>query len=71
MNQAISTGETETRSVTAADGYRLAATRYPAGDRNTVVLINSATAVPRRFYQRFASYIQDHGWNAVTYDYRT
>src|SRR5690606_4399027 len=28
------------------------------------------TAVPRRFYQRFARYIQHHGWHVLTYDYR-
>jgi len=26
--------------------------------------------VPRRFYQRFATYLQHHGWHAVIYDYR-
>jgi len=62
--------EPENRSVTAADGYRLAATFYQAGNTGTVVLINSATAVPRRFYQRFARYIQHHGWHVLTYDYR-
>lgn len=62
--------DSETRRVAAADGSLLAATLYPAGDTDTVVLINSATAVPRRFYQRFAKYIQDHGWHVVTYDYR-
>jgi predicted alpha/beta hydrolase len=60
----------ERRSVRAADGYELAATLYPGADAETVVLINSATAVPRPFYRRFASYVQTHGWQAVTYDYR-
>ena len=26
--------------------------------------------MPRGFYRRFASYIRQHGWHAVTYDYR-
>jgi predicted alpha/beta hydrolase len=69
MNQPKSNAP-ETHSITAADGYRLAATLYFAEDSDTVVLINSATAVPRRFYQRFANYIRGHGWNVVTYDYR-
>ncbi|MEX2125679.1 MAG: alpha/beta fold hydrolase [Woeseia sp.] len=60
----------ENRSVIAADGYELAATYFDAGNSDTVVLINSATAVPRRFYQRFATYLQRHGWHALTYDYR-
>jgi predicted alpha/beta hydrolase len=58
------------RQVDALDGYNLAATFYDAGASDTVVLINSATAVPRRFYGRFASFIRQSGWSAVTYDYR-
>ncbi|HZW58727.1 MAG TPA: alpha/beta fold hydrolase [Woeseiaceae bacterium] len=54
----------------AADGYRLAASLFGAGDSDTVVLINPATAVPRHFYRRFARIVQARGWHAVTYDYR-
>ncbi|MGH8165763.1 MAG: alpha/beta hydrolase family protein, partial [Woeseiaceae bacterium] len=50
--------------------YELAASFFDAGDADAAVLINSATAVPRGFYRRFASYIHQHGWHAVTYDYR-
>lgn len=60
----------EVKRIDAADGYPLAATLYRGTSDDTVVLINSATAVPRRFYQRFASWLQEHGWTAVTYDYR-
>jgi predicted alpha/beta hydrolase len=60
----------EHRLVTAADGYKLAASLFDGGRADTVVLINSATAVPRRFYQRFANYLKRYGWTAVTYDYR-
>ncbi len=56
--------------VAAVDGYSLAATVYGAADHSTVLLISSATAVPRHFYKRFASYVRDFGWTAVTYDYR-
>jgi predicted alpha/beta hydrolase len=56
--------------VTAADGYQLAATLYEVGNSDTAVLVNSATAVPRRFYQRFAGYLQRYGWQVLTYDYR-
>jgi predicted alpha/beta hydrolase len=58
------------RRVETADGYSLAVTVYHARGDDTVVLINSATAVPRHFYRRFAQYVQSHGWTAVTYDYR-
>lgn len=57
-------------TVTAADGQVLSATVFDAAASDTVVLINSATAVPRGFYRRFASFLQSHGWSAVTYDYR-
>lgn len=62
--------ETNDCRVTAADGYALAATVHETKGTDTVVLINSATAVPRHFYKRFASHLQRHGWTAVTYDYR-
>ena len=58
------------RRITAADGYPLAATVYVARDADTVLLISSATAVPRYFYQRFAQHVQERGWTVVTYDYR-
>jgi predicted alpha/beta hydrolase len=60
----------ETRTVVAADGYQLAASLFEVRNSDTVVLVNSATAVPRRFYQRFATYMQRQGWQALTYDYR-
>ena len=42
----------------AADGYALAATLYlPRGRQAAAVLINSATAVPRKIYRGFASYL--------------
>lgn len=56
--------------ITAADSHMLAATLFDGGATDTVVLINSATAVPRQYYQCFASFIQQQGWSAVTYDYR-
>lgn len=64
------TAASEVKRIAASDGYPLAATLYRGNSNDTVVLINSATAVPRRFYQRFASWLQQHGWTAVTYDYR-
>jgi predicted alpha/beta hydrolase len=72
---AASVGESDvlppqTRVINAADGYPLAASFFDAATSGTVLLINSATAVPRRFYQRFAAYMQRQGWQVVTYDYR-
>ena len=55
----------------AADGFLLGATLYlPRGARSHAVLINSATAVPRRIYRGFASYLAGRGCAVLTYDYR-
>jgi predicted alpha/beta hydrolase len=55
----------------ATDGYSLGATLYlPRGAKRHAVLINSATAVPRKFYRAFASYLARRGCAVLTYDYR-
>ncbi|MFZ1816163.1 MAG: alpha/beta hydrolase [Rhizobiaceae bacterium] len=57
------------------DGLEIPATLFERiggkpGD-GPVVLISSATAVPRQAYRRFAQYLAEHGARAVmTYDYR-
>jgi predicted alpha/beta hydrolase len=60
----------------AADGYRLAATHFAPdalkatnGDVQLIV-VGSATAVPRGFYKRFAEFANKHGVNVLTVDYR-
>lgn len=55
----------------AADGYLLAASLFlPRGAKRHAVLINSATAVPRRIYRGFAGYLARRGCAVLTYDYR-
>jgi predicted alpha/beta hydrolase len=55
----------------AADGYLLGATLFlPRGAKRHAVLINSATAVPRKFYRGFAGYLARRGCAVLTYDYR-
>jgi hypothetical protein len=45
-------------TIAARDGYPLAATMVvPAGRPRAAVLINSATAVPRKIYRGFATYL--------------
>jgi predicted alpha/beta hydrolase len=58
--------------IAARDGYSLAATLFDGGGEQpaTVVLISSATAVPRRFYQPLAEFFCEQGYIAITYDYR-
>ncbi|HSN85584.1 MAG TPA: alpha/beta fold hydrolase, partial [Thermoanaerobaculia bacterium] len=41
-----------------------------ARDRGTAVLINSATAVRRGYYDAFARFLAHRGFSVVTYDYR-
>jgi predicted alpha/beta hydrolase len=55
----------------ATDGYSLGATLFlPRGAKRNAVLINSATAVPRKIYRGFAGYLARRGCAVLTYDYR-
>lgn len=55
----------------AADGYLLAASLFlPRGAKRHAVLINSATAVPRKIYRGFAGYLARRGCAVLTYEYR-
>jgi predicted alpha/beta hydrolase len=57
--------------VPSTDGYPLAATLFlPRGAKRRAVLINSATAVPRKIYRGFAGYLAHRGSAVLTYDYR-
>ena len=48
--------------VPAADGYPLAATLFlPRRAKRHAVLINAATAAPRKIYRRFAGYLARRG----------
>jgi predicted alpha/beta hydrolase len=58
-------------SFPADDGYLLGATLFlPRGAKRHAVLINSATAVPRKIYRGFAGYLARRGCAVLTYDYR-
>ena len=63
------TGPAEDRRINAR-GHELAASVFEQPGSDTAVLVNAATGVPRQFYKYFAGYLRDHGWTAVTYDYR-
>src|ERR1700730_15144087 len=55
----------------ARDAFSLAATQFvPAGPVRAAVVVNSATAVPRKIYRGFAGYPAERGFAVVTYDYR-
>ncbi len=58
-------------TIPAEDGYALGASLFlPRGAKRHAVLINSATAVPRKIYRRFAGYLARRGSAVLTYDYR-
>lgn len=62
---------TDDITLPAADGYLLAASLFlPRGAKRHAVLINSATAVPRKIYRGFAGYLARRGCAVLTYDYR-
>jgi predicted alpha/beta hydrolase len=57
--------------LTAADGYALAALRYPArGPRRGHLVVAGATGVPQGFYRRFAQHAAAQGYTVTTLDYR-
>jgi predicted alpha/beta hydrolase len=55
----------------AADGYPITATRYdPPGWVRANLVMAGATAVPQRFYRRFAEFAASAGYATMTLDYR-
>lgn len=42
----------------------------PDADKNKVLIINSATAVNKKLYHHYASYMAENGYTVITYDYR-
>lgn len=58
-------------ALTAADGYPLSATRYPAhGPARAHLVLAGATGVPQGFYRRFAQFAASQGFSVMTLDYR-
>lgn len=57
--------------IAVRDGTELACTIFLAKiDYARVVIINSATGVPRQFYRQFALVLSEAGYTVITYDYR-
>jgi predicted alpha/beta hydrolase len=57
--------------LTAKDGYRLAAIRYPATTTlRGHIVVAPATGVPQGFYRAFAEYCGGRGFATLTLDYR-
>lgn len=61
----------EQLTISASDGYRLTAFKYPArAALKGHLLIAGATGVPQRFYRRFAEHASARGFTTLTLDYR-
>ena len=57
--------------LTAADGYRLVATRYaPTVARKGTLVVAGEIGVRQWFYRRFALYAAQAGYETMTFDYR-
>lgn len=56
----------------AVDGYTLHGQLWRAAETppHTALLINAATGVAARYYNRYAAYLARHGYLVLTYDYR-
>ncbi len=58
-------------TLTADDGYELAAHRYHStGSARARLVVGGATAVPQGFYKRFAEHAARRGFDVLTLDYR-
>ena len=57
--------------VNTPDNYPLAVTSFaPNGAAKAVVLINSAMGVLRQYYNKFAAFLANEGFQVYSYDYR-
>ena len=64
-------GKPTALTLTTADGYPIAATRYPAqGQVRGHLVMAGATGVPQGFYRRFAEFAGTQGYAVMTLDYR-
>lgn len=63
--------EVRDRTVATVDGHRLAATSYESSaDSEGSIVINSALAIPRRFYRHVATWFARRRFDVLTFDYR-
>lgn len=56
--------------IKASDGFEIPVSFYESEHPTGVVIINSATGVPRKIYDKFSKYLQSHGFHVFSYDYR-
>lgn len=57
--------------IPTSDGYQLRGTFFSTDEtHHSLVIINGATGVLRRYYQPFAEYLREQGFSVLTYDFR-
>ena len=57
--------------IKATDDFHLPCTLYrPKGAADRVVLINSATGIPQKYYNSYANFLREEGFIVITFDYR-
>jgi len=57
-------------TIPVKEGGVLASTLWERSDAKALVIIHPATAVSQDFYKGFAEYLNEIGFNVLTYDYR-
>lgn len=67
MNDAVTTKEL---TVTATEGYQLAARLYFGPSPRMAILVSSGTGYPQGFYERMARFMAAKGAVVLTYDFR-
>jgi len=55
---------------TTQDGFKLHGCLFEGDNSKAGIIINSATAVDKEYYQAFAEYLCEQGYTIITYDYR-
>ncbi|MCA4898263.1 MAG: alpha/beta fold hydrolase [Bacteroidota bacterium] len=58
-------------TITARDGYPLAATwRQPSTDMKGVIQFHGGTGIPQQVYGNLAAFLSEQGYATITFDYR-
>ena len=61
---------TETVSFTTSDGIKLAGSLFGEGDTAVILAHQGTPGANQRSWQRFANLLSEHGYTALTFDFR-
>lgn len=56
--------------ISCSDGYQLSATLFESATPKGVVVIASAIGIKQSYYERFACFLSENSYHAITFDYR-